>query len=77
MAKKKSMFHMSDEELGVGIPDGRPEHVVNEDLELLAFFRNLFENKIEPELKRIVGEKEHAKITRAISKKKKSRSGLN
>lgn len=71
------MFYMSDEELGVGIPNGRSEKVVAEDLELLAFFRNLFENEIEPELKRIVGEKDHAAITRAISKKKKLKPSFN
>ena len=77
MSKKKSMFYMSDEELGVGIPNGRSEKVVAEDLKLLAFFRNLFENEIEPELQRIVGEKDHAAITRAISKRKKLKSSFN
>jgi len=64
------MFHMSDEELGVGTPDGRPEHVVKQDLELLADFRNLFENELEPMLLKILedGKKESAEIARSLKK---------
>ena len=79
MSKKQSMFYMADEDLGVGIPNGRSEKGVAEDLELLAFFRNLFENEIEPELKRIiaVGEKESAEMKRVDAKKKKAKPILN